>query len=94
MQSMTVLNLSTLQLWVTLWLMRTASTNYSPQPASFQPQLNYPRISPPFVLALSMLAMKGTDPPRSMASDSNNDTCLLQPDEGNSKPAATPGDLS
>jgi hypothetical protein len=37
----------------------------------------------------------GTNPPRLMASDSNsNDTCPLQPDQGNSKPVATPGDSS
>jgi len=42
-----------------------------------------------------MLAMKGTNPHRSMASDSNNnDTHPLQPDKGNSKLAATPGDSS
>jgi hypothetical protein len=52
-------------------------------------------ISPSFVLALSMLAIKGTGPPRLMASDSNsNDNCPLQPDEGNSKPVTTPGDAS
>jgi hypothetical protein len=53
-------------------------------------------ISPPFVLALSMVAMKGTNPPsRLMASDSNiNDTRPLQPDKGNSKPVATPVDSS